>query len=98
MKDRVIEKDLDIIKSFTSPTRLATYKLINILAMKKPGAISYNTLASDLNISIDTVSSIISALEKTHLIFHIEPYGPIESRTRKKWDYYFLSSQVKSCI
>lgn len=98
MKDRVIEKDLDIIKSFTSPTRLATYKLINILAMKKPGAISYNTLASDLNISIDTVSSIISALEKTHLIFHLEPYGPIESRTRKKWDYYFLSSQVKSCI
>ena len=98
MKDRIIEKDLDVIKSFTSPTRLATYKLINILAMKKPGSISNNTLASDLNISMDSVSSIISALEKTHLIFHLDPYGPIESRTRKKLDYYFLSSQVKSCI
>lgn len=98
MKNRIIEKDLDIIKSFTSSTRLATYKLINILAMKKPGPISYNTLASDLDISYETVSSIISALEKTHLIFHLEQYGSIKSRSRKKLDYYFLSSQIKSSI
>ena len=42
MKDRIIEKDLDIISSFTTPLRLATYKLINIIAMSKPSELSSN--------------------------------------------------------
>ena len=44
MKDRIIEKDLDIISSFTTPLRLATYKLINIVAMSKPSELSSNKL------------------------------------------------------
>lgn len=98
MKNRIIEKDLDIISSFTSPNRMATYKLINMLAIQKPGDISQNTIANTLDIAGATVSSIISALEKTQLIFHCEPYGSSQKRTTKSWKYYFLSNQIKSCI
>ena len=98
LKDRVIEKDIDLINSFTSPSRLATYKLINLLAMMKPGDISLNKLANLLDINKDTVNSILNTLEKTQLLFHIEPYGSPAKRNRKSWKYYFLSNQIKSNI
>ena len=98
LKDRVIEKDMDLISSFTSPTRLASYKLINLLAMMKPGDISLNKLSNILDVNKDTISSIISTLEKTQLLFHIEPYGSPAKRSRKSWKYYFLSNQIKSNI
>lgn len=98
LKDRVIEKDVDIISSFTSPSRLAAYKLINLLAMMKPGDISLNKLANFLDVNKDTIGSILSTLEKTQLLFHIEPYGSPAKRSRKSWKYYFLSNQIKSAI
>jgi predicted AAA+ superfamily ATPase len=98
MKDRVIEKDMDIFTSFTSPTRLASYKLINLLATLKPSEISLSKLSNILNISKETVNSILSAFEMTQLLFHIEPYGSPAKRVRKAWKYYFLSSQIKASI
>lgn len=98
LKDRVIEKDMDLINSFTSPTRLASYKLINLLAMMKPGDISYAKLANTLDINKDTIKSIASTLEDTQLLFHIEPYGSPAKRSRKSWKYYFLSNQIKANI
>lgn len=98
MKDRIIEKDLDIITSFTTPIRLATYKLINIIAMSKPSELSSNKLSNILNISKTSIQSIFQALEKTHLLFHVEPYGSCVKRQRKSWEYYFLTSQIKASI
>lgn len=98
MKDRIIEKDLDIITSFTTPIRLATYKLINIIAMSKPSELSSNKLSNILNISKTSIQSIFRALEKTHLLFHVEPYGSCVKRQRKSWEYYFLTSQIKASI
>lgn len=98
MKNRIIEKDLDLITSINTSNKLYVYKLINMLAIQKPGDISHNTIANTLNKSINNITNLISALEKTHLIFHIEPYGSSKKRTTKSWKYYFLSTQIRSCI
>lgn len=98
MKNRIIEKDLDIISSFTSKNRLASYKILNILAMQKPGDISSNKLANILDISRNSVNSILEAFEKTQLLFSIKAYGSVTKRERQSREYYFLSTQIKSCI
>lgn len=98
LKDRIIEKDLDVLSSFTSSTRLTTYKLINFLAIQKPADVSLSKLTNILDKSKETINSILSTLEKTQLIFHIEPYGSVSKRIRKSWEYYFLAPQIKAAI
>lgn len=98
MKNRIIEKDLDTLSSFTSQTRRNTYSLINILALQKPGELSLHKLAKNMDISKKSIDNLLTALESTQIIFHIEPYGSIAKRNRKPWKYYFLASQMKAAI
>ena len=98
VKNSVIEKDIDTIHSFNSQTRLITYQLLNILALQKPADISHEKLANTLDTSKKTISNVLNVLEKTELIFHIEPYGSGTKRNRKSWEYYFISTQIKSSI
>lgn len=98
MKDRIIEKDLDLIKSFSSQTKMACYPLLNTIALQKPGTLPLETLSKYLNISKRTVSELLSTLEDAQVIFHVEPRGSIMKRIRKPWEYYFLSTQMKACI
>lgn len=48
--------------------------------MSKPSELSSNKL---LNISKTSIQSIFHALEKTHLLFHVEPYESSVKRQRK---------------
>lgn len=98
MKNRIVEKDLDMISSFNGQTRLNTYSLINILALQKPGELSHEKLARNSAISKKTIGNILNALEASQMIFHIEPYGSITKRNRRPWKYYFLSTQMKAAI
>ena len=66
--------------------------------MSKPSELSSNKLSNILNISKTSIQSIFQALEKTHLLFHVEPYGSCVKRQRKSWEYYFLTSQIKASI
>ena len=67
-------------------------------AMQKPGNISSNKLANILDISRNSVNNILEAFEKTQLLFPIKAYGLITKRERQSREYYFLSTQIKSCI
>lgn len=98
MKDRIIEKDIDIIKSFNGNIKITSYSLLNIISLEKPGTLSLEKLANSLNISKKTVNNLISTFEDTQLIFHVEPYASPIKRIRKPWEYYFLSTQIKSWI
>lgn len=69
MKDRIIEKDLDIISSFTTPIRLATYKLINIVAMSKPSELSSNKLLSYIKYFKKFRTINISCTGKKHIYY-----------------------------
>ena len=37
MKDRIVEKDMDMVKSFTGNIKIASYNLLNIISLQKPG-------------------------------------------------------------
>lgn len=93
--NKIIQNDLNTIESFTSRTTNIASNLLSLLALQKPGNISQNKLASSLNTSVGTINSILYTLEKTHLIFHIEPYSSAGKRIRKSWKYYFLSPNLK---
>ena len=98
MKNRIIEKDMDLLGSFNSSTRLNSYQLLNIIALQKPSDISLNKLSNILDISKRTVENLLSIMERTQIIFHIDSYGSVVKRARRPAEYYFLSTQVKSCI
>lgn len=98
MKDRIVEKDMDMVKSFTGNIKIASYNLLNIISLQKPGTLSLEKLANNLNISKKSINNVISTFEEAQLIFHVEPYASPIKRIRKAWEYYFLSTQLKSCI
>ncbi|WP_323736950.1 AAA family ATPase [Methanosphaera sp. ISO3-F5] len=96
IKDRVIERDMLLIDSFNTKTITSALSLINIIAKQKPGTLSNNNLASNLDIDKNTVKNILEILEKTQLIFPIEAYGSTSKREKKSKEYYFLSTQIKA--
>lgn len=98
IKDRIIERDLRTVNSLTTQTQLKSYSILNFLAMQKPSEISTSKISSALDIPVKTVNNILHTFEKTHTIFHIEPYGSVTKSLRKSWEYYFLSTQMKACI
>lgn len=99
MLDRVIEKDVSLIRSFRSDTRSSIFRIIMFLAIQRAGETSEGKLANDIGISSSLVKDILSILEKTHLIFHIKPYsGSARTLVRKAWKYYFLSPSIKTSI
>ncbi|RLG69700.1 MAG: ATP-binding protein [Candidatus Iainarchaeum archaeon] len=98
MIDRIIEKDIFVIRSFKTDTRNLITRIITFLALQKPGGTSDVKLAQRLNTSPTMVRSILDVLEKTHLIFSVKPYGGSGKIVRKPWKYYFLSPSVNAAI
>lgn len=98
IKNRVLEKDLDLISSFTTPIRQSSYSILNTIALQKPGSLSVQKLATDFEISKTSVNNILESFCNAHLIFSVDPYGSISKRNRHSKEYYFLSTQMKACI
>ncbi len=96
--DKVIQKDVFLIKSFKTETATIIFNIILFLALQDPGETSSIKLASKLEISSSTVKNILDVLEKTHLIFNVLPYGNAGKKIGKPWKYYFLSPSVKAAI
>lgn len=98
MVERVIEKDVSSIRSFRSGTKNVIFRILMFLALQKPGEISENKLANNLNVSPSLIKDILHILEKSHLIFHVAPYGSAGKIVRKSWKYYFLSPSIKASM
>lgn len=99
MLDRVVEKDVSLMRSFRSDSRSTIFRILMHLAIQKAGKTSEGKLAKDIGISSALVKDILSILEKTHLIFHIKPFsGSGRTQVRKAWKYYFLSPSIKTSI
>ena len=95
MVNKIIEKDLDSVENMSSSSKTYSSRLIRFLSLQKPGEVSKNKLANILNASNGTVQNILVALEKTHLIFHIEPLSSASKRVRKSWKYYFATASLR---
>ena len=96
--ETVITKDLGTMNNLTANTQTNALRLIKFLAEKYPGDISQNALAIKIKTSAGSVNTIMGLLEKTHLIFHIEPYSGANTRAKKSWQYYFAAPSLMNAI
>ena len=96
--ESVITKDLGTMNNLTIDTQTKALRLIKFLAEKYPGDISQNALANKIQTSVGTVSTIMDLLEKTHLIFHVEPYSGANARAKKSWQYFFATPSIMHAI
>jgi len=96
--NRVIEKDIPAIKAINSSRHPYMWRVLIYLALSRPGTTSNHKIADYLSISSKTVNEILDLLEKTQIIFNVKPYGTGGKIIRKPWNYYFLSSSLKSAI
>lgn len=42
------------------------------------------------------MKNLLKTLEKTELIYHLDPYGSSAKRERSSSKYYFLATQIKA--
>ena len=69
-------------------------RILRFLATQPTGEISQNNLANYFNTAISNVNNVLDILEKTHLIFHCEPYGVASTRARKPWKYNYEFNRI----
>ena len=96
--ESVITKDLGTINNLTNNSEINAIRLLKFLAEKYPGDISQNALANKIKTSAGSVNKILNLLEKTHLIFHTEPYAGANARVKKSWQYYFATPSIMHAI
>ena len=96
--DTIIRKDLGTIKNITTKSEDQASRLLQFLAQKLPKDVSQNTIADCIKSSPSTANSLLRILEKTHLIFHYEPYVGHNGRVKKSWQYYFASPSIRHAI
>lgn len=95
---RVIEKDVRHYKAFNGNTESVLFSILSFLATQKPGGISVNSMAKNMGTARGNVIELLDILEKTHLIFHLEPYGGAGKMLRASKKYYFLSPSINASI
>ncbi|MCL2687748.1 MAG: AAA family ATPase [Methanobrevibacter sp.] len=98
MIERIIEKDVSHYRSVRKETKSTIFKIIIFLSLQKPGEISEKKLSARLEVSSSVIHDLLNILEKTHLIFHIDPYVSAGKSIKKPKKYYFLSPSLKSSI
>ncbi|MBR5503437.1 MAG: ATP-binding protein [Methanobrevibacter sp.] len=98
MIERVVYKDMESFRDMTSKSQTYTKQLIYFLALQRPGEISQNAMANHLGCPASTVNTILSTLEKTHLIFHVEPYSLSPKRGNKTFKYYFATPSLRHAL
>lgn len=96
--ESVIKKDLGTMSNLTNDTQTKALRLLKFLAEKYPGDISQNALGDKIKSSSGTVTTLMELLEKTHLIFHTEPYAGPGARAKKSWQYYFATPSTMHAL
>lgn len=93
--NKIVENDLNNI---SSDSKIYASRILRFLSLQKPGEVSQNKIADFLDCSSGNVKNIISILEKTHVIFHVEPYSSSSKRIRKSWKYYFATPSLRHSL
>ena len=95
---RVIENDVYRLKAFNGNTKNVLFYLLSFLATQKPGGLSINSFSKNIGASRSNIIELLAILEKTHLIFHLNPYGGFSKMIRNPRKYYFLSPSINAAI
>ena len=101
--DKVISDDVPNLKSFSKETLIAIRKIVKFLAIKPPGAVSYESLARKTDTpgkktSTRTVGEILEVLEKTHLIIGVKPYGGTGVLRKSAANFYFMHPCINAAL
>ena len=96
--NRVISVDMVNLGNISYNTQNNTFRLLYFLALQKPGEISHGAIAEHLECHTNSVKNIIDILEKTHLLFHIEPYSSSPKRRVKPFKYFFATPSLKHAL
>lgn len=96
--ERVITKDLSQIKEISSSNQSNAKRILRYFALQQPGELTHANLANYLKTSTANVNKILNLLEKTHLIFHCEPYDGSAKRVKKSWKYYFATPSIRHAL
>ncbi|WP_407381591.1 ATP-binding protein [Methanobrevibacter sp.] len=95
---RVVENDVRHYKAYNGNTKQIIFNILSFMATQKPGGLSVNNLSKDIGSSRSNITELLNILEKTHLIFHIKPYGGASKMIRSPSKYYFLSPTLNASI
>lgn len=98
MTKRVVQEDIPNMKNISQDNITYTNRVLRYLSMIDSSDVSMNKISKYLNTAVGNVETILNLLEKTHLIYHLEPYGSPSLRTRKPRKYYFTTSSVKYAL
>ena len=96
--NRVITVDMANLGNISQDTQNNTFRLLYFLALQKPGEISHGAIAEHLECHTNSVKNILDILEKTHLLFHVEPYSSSPKRRTKPFKYFFATPSLKHAL
>ena len=94
--DKIAGKDLVNIGNIETKTVYIAQALIRLLA--DADSISVNSVASILNTSNSTISTILNGLCRAELLIRVIPYGSNFSTARKDNKYLFTSSVIRASL
>lgn len=95
MVDKVVMTDMNNIQGLNYETQYLAFQILNYFAFQNPGEVSKASLSNHFNAKIALVTKVLDILEKTQLIFHIEPFTSSVKRTTKPNEYFFATSSLK---
>lgn len=95
MVDKVVMTDMNNIGGINYETQYLAFQILNYFAFQNPGEVSKASLSNHFDAKIALVTKVLDILEKTQLIFHIEPFTSSVKRTTKPNEYFFATSSLK---
>ena len=98
MTKKVVKEDISNMKNISEGNKTNANRVLRYLSIIDSSDVSMNKLSNYLNTAVGNIETILDLLEKTHLIYHLEPYGTPSLRTRKPRKYYFVTSSIKYAL
>ena len=98
MIDKVVTIDMNNIQGINVNSQRIAFQILNYIAFQNPGPLSKGSLSNLFDVKIALVTKILDILEKTQLIFHIDPFTSSVKRTTKPSEYFFATSSLKHNI
>jgi hypothetical protein len=96
--DKIVQKDIESLKSFNSQTIQSIKRLLFLLADAND-ALSVSKLPNLLGIeSLPTIQKVFSVLEQAELLIRVAPYGSQKSKLNKPSKYLFMSPSIRMAL
>ena len=96
--NKIVTNDMKNINGLNGKTQDLAFNLLYFFALQNPGEVSKGSMANIFDSNKSTINKLLDTLEKTQLIFHVEPFTSSAKRTTKPNKYYFATSSLKHVL